>query len=153
MYTQLCPTLCYSPRGSSVLGTFPERILEWVAIASSWGSSQLRDWTHCSLHFPHYRAYSLLLSHLGNPRQSMHIGNWFRIGFPDGASAKEHTCQCRRCQIFGLDPWVGEISWRWSWQPTPIFLPGESHGQKSLACYSPWGHTESDTLLKGLSTH
>ena len=35
---------------------------------------------------------------------------------------------------------------RKKWQPTPVFLPGESHGQRSLADYSPWGHTESDTI-------
>ena len=42
-------------------------------------------------------------------------------------------------------PWVGKISWRRKWQPTPVFLPGESHGQRSLAGYSPQGHKESDT--------
>ena len=42
-------------------------------------------------------------------------------------------------------PWVGKIPWRRTWQPTPAFLPGESHGQRSLAGYSPWGHKESDT--------
>ena len=44
-----------------------------------------------------------------------------------------------------FDPWVGKIPWRRKWQPTPGFLPGESHGQKSLARYRPWGHRESDT--------
>ena len=43
------------------------------------------------------------------------------------------------------DPWVGNISWRRAWQPPAIFIPGESHGQRSLAGYSPWGHKESDT--------
>ena len=43
-----------------------------------------------------------------------------------------------------FSPWVMKIPWRRSWQPTPIFLPGESHGQRSLAGYSPWGHKESD---------
>ena len=42
-------------------------------------------------------------------------------------------------------PWVRKIPWRREWQPTPIFLPGESHGQRSLAGYSPWGHRELDT--------
>ena len=41
--------------------------------------------------------------------------------------------------------WVGKIPWKRKWQPTPIFLPGELHGQRSLAGYSPWGHTELDT--------
>ena len=45
----------------------------------------------------------------------------------------------------GLNPWVGKIPWRRAWQPTPVFLPGESHGQRSLAGCSPWGRTESDT--------
>ena len=45
----------------------------------------------------------------------------------------------------GFDPWVGKIPWRRRWQPTPIFLPGESHGQRSLAGYNPWGHRELDT--------
>ena len=45
----------------------------------------------------------------------------------------------------GLDPWVGKISWRRAWQPTAVSLPKESHGQRSLEGYSPWGHKESDT--------
>ena len=45
----------------------------------------------------------------------------------------------------GFNPWVGKIPWRRTWQPTPVFLPGESHGQRSLVGYSPWGHKESDT--------
>ena len=43
-----------------------------------------------------------------------------------------------------FDPWVGKIPWRRKWQPTPVFLPGKSHGQRSLAGYSSWGHKESD---------
>jgi len=49
------------------------------------------------------------------------------MGFPNGARGKEPTCHCRKCQRFGLDLCV-EISQRWSWQPTPVFFPGESHG-------------------------
>ena len=40
--------------------------------------------------------------------------------------------------------WVWKVPWRRAWQPTPVFLPGESHGQRSLAGYSPWGHKELD---------
>ena len=43
-----------------------------------------------------------------------------------------------------FDPWAGKIPWRRKWQPTPILLPGESHGWRSLAGYSPWGRKESD---------
>ena len=57
-------------------------------------------------------------------------------GLPCWLSGKESACQCRRP---GFDPWVGKIPWRRKWQPTPVFLPGESHGQRRLAGYSPWG--------------
>ena len=44
-----------------------------------------------------------------------------------------------------FNPWVRKIFWRRTWQPTPVFLPGESRGQRSLTgYYSPWGHKESD---------
>ena len=48
-------------------------------------------------------------------------------------------------QEMQFDPWVGKIPWRRAWQPTPVFLPGESHGQRSLVSYSPCGCKESDT--------
>ena len=44
----------------------------------------------------------------------------------------------------GFDSWVRKIPWRRAWQPTPVFLPGESQGQKSLVGYSSWGHKELD---------
>ena len=66
-------------------------------------------------------------------------------GFPGGASGKESACQCRRCKRGGFNPWVRKIPWRRKWQPTPVFLPGKSHGQRSLAGYSPWGCKELDT--------
>ena len=43
-----------------------------------------------------------------------------------------------------FDPWVGKTPWRRAWQPTPVFSPGESHGQRSLVGYSPRGGKESD---------
>ena len=51
----------------------------------------------------------------------------------------------KRCQRHEFDPWVRKIPWRRKWQPTPVFLPGESHRQRSLAGYSPGGHKEADT--------
>ena len=51
--------------------------------------------------------------------------------------SKESTCQCRRHRF---DPWVGKIPWRRKWQPTPVFLPAKSNGQRSPVGYSPWGH-------------
>ena len=52
-------------------------------------------------------------------------------------SGKEPTCQCRRLRF---DPWVGKVPWRREWQPTPVFWPGKSHGQRRLGSYIPWGH-------------
>ena len=52
---------------------------------------------------------------------------------------------CRQCRRPGFDPWVRKIHWRREWPPTPVFWPGESHGQRSLVGYSPWGHKEPDT--------
>ena len=73
-------------------------------------------------------------------------------GFPGGASGKEPACQCRDCEKRGFNPWVEKMPWRRTWQPTPVFLPGESHGQRSLEVYS---HrvAQSWTWWKWLSTH
>ena len=49
---------------------------------------------------------------------------------PGGAGGKESACQCRRRKRYRFNPWVGKISWNRQWQPTPVFLPGESHGQR-----------------------
>ena len=63
----------------------------------------------------------------------------FRL--PRWLSGKEPACQCRSCRRCGFDPWVRKIPWRRKWQISLVFLPGESHGWRSLAdsgC-SPWG--------------
>ena len=65
--------------------------------------------------------------------------------FPGGAGGQESTCQCRRHKWCCFDPWVGKIPWSRKWQPTPVFLPGEFYGQRSLVGYNPWGSKESDT--------
>ena len=59
--------------------------------------------------------------------------NW---GFPCDISDKELAFQCRRHKRHGFDPHVGKILWRREWPPTPVFMPGESYGQKSLENYS-----------------
>ena len=51
---------------------------------------------------------------------------------------------CLQCRRPGFDPWVGKIPWRRNWQSTPVFLPGEFHGQRSPVGYSPWDHKELD---------
>ena len=57
-----------------------------------------------------------------------------KMCIPVGSDGKD-SCPCLQCRR----PWVGKIPWRRAWQLTPVFMPGESHGQRSLAGYSPWG--------------
>ena len=70
---------------------------------------------------------------------------WLRISLPK-KKKKESACQYRSR---GFDPWV---PWRRKWEPTPVFLPGEFHGQRSLVGYSSWDRKKSQTRL-GTHTH
>ena len=81
--------------------------------------------------------YFKCILHLGE--RSLELPRWH--------SGKEPACQRRRHMRRRFDLWVRRIPWRREWQPTPVFLPGESLGQRSLAGYSPWGHKESDMTL------
>ena len=65
-----------------------------------------------------------------------------KMGFPGGSAVKASCLQCRRP---GFDPWIRKIPWRRKRQPAPIFLPGKSHGLRSLVGYSPRGRKEWDT--------
>ena len=47
-------------------------------------------------------------------------------------------------RVCGFNSWVGKIPWRREWQPTPVFLLGESYGQRNLVGYSPYGHKQSN---------
>ena len=88
----------------------------------------------------------------GNPRLIPGSGRfpWRRdrlptsvfLGFPGGSDGKESTCNVRD---------LGLIPWRRAWQPTPVFLPGESPGHRSLEDYRSWGRRESD-MTEQLST-
>ena len=64
-------------------------------------------------------------------------------GLPWWLSSKDSSCQRRRGQS---NPWVRKTPWRRAWQPAPVSLPGEPHGQRSLAGYSPWGAKQLDRL-------
>ena len=57
---------------------------------------------------------------------------------------KNLPASAERCKTHEFYPWVGKIPRSRKWQPTPVFLPRESQGQRRLAGYSPWGCTESD---------
>ena len=63
---------------------------------------------------------------------------------------KGSACKSRKPRF---DPWAGKICWRRKWTPTPVFLPRESHGQRRLVSYSPWGCKESDTTKRLINTH
>ena len=162
LVTQSCPTLSKpmvcSPPGSSVHGILQARILEWVAISFSRGSSPSRDRTPSPLCLLHCRQILYLLSHqkrgwvmllksqpdlllfqllwtqkhfcpLLIPCMNSSWASWW-------LSDKESACQCRRGRF---DPWIRKIPWIRKWQPTPVFLSGKSHGQNmSLVGYRPW---------------
>ena len=63
---------------------------------------------------------------------------YYRFGASLVLSGKESACQCKRRKRCRFDPWVGNIPRRRKWQPSPLFLPGKSHGQRSLVGYSLW---------------
>ena len=75
---------------------------------------------------------------------------FIEMGFQGVSVVKESACQCRRCRF---NPWVRKIPWRRKWQLTPVFLPGESHGQRSLLGYRPWGCKERTYLSDWVHTH
>ena len=60
------------------------------------------------------------------------------LGFPGGSEGKASTQNAGN----KFDPWVGKIPWRRKWQPTPVLLPGKSHGWRSPVGYSSWGRKE-----------
>ena len=103
---------------------------EWLTLLSEHRFLESRDF----LHFIHSK--SSVFKTVAHKRHLIHMGllRWL--------SGQESACRCRR---HGFDPWVGRILWRRKWQSTPVFLPGESHGRRSLVCYSPRGRKESDT--------
>ena len=147
---QSCQTHCFfmwsSPPGSSGHRIFQARILEWVAISFSRGSSWPRDQTRVSSisYIAGGFFFFLPLSHLGSP--GLQAQKWTESAFKERPLLTETENEPK-------DDFPGEIfagysfiqHWRRKWQPTPVFLPGEPHGQRSLAGCSPWCH-------KGLGT-
>ena len=124
--TQSCLTLwdpvdCSLP-DSSIHGIFQARVLEWVAISFSMGLPHCRE----TLYHPSHQESQC--------ERTINGLLWW-------LSSKESACRCRRHEF---NPWVRKIPWNRKWQPTPVFLPGKSHGERSLVDYSPWHHKESD---------
>ena len=75
----------------------------------------------------------------------------FTCNHSPGTSGKEFTWQCR-CKRPRFSPWVRKIPWKMKWQPTPVFLPGKAHGQRSQMGYSPWV-TKSRSPCSWAHTH
>ena len=97
---------------------------------NSWPSSR------CSIDIILLEMPSLITPNMSVPPLTLSYGlpwwlRWYRMCLQSGRP--------------GFDPWVRKIPWRRKWQPPPVFLPGKSHGQKSLSGYNPWGHKESGT--------
>ena len=112
-------------------------------VASTWlWSFHVIQWCALALPLHPIRVFSwfssvALFILLNSSRSLIHIKDnssppFWVGGLPWWLSVKEPTCQCRR---FRFNPWVRKIPWRRKWQPIPVFLPGKSHGQRSLAGY------------------
>ena len=115
------------------LGCFHYSLL-WTMLQWTWGA-QISLW-------------DLDFSSFGYIPRSEIAGSYGSSGLPRWLSGKESACNSGEAGDKGQevqDPWVKKFPWRRAWQPTPVFLPGESHGQRSLAGYSLWSGEESDT--------
>ena len=168
---QSCPTLCdlvdCSLPGFSLHRILQARILEWVAIFFSRGSSWPRDRTQVSriagrrfnlwgtrealnsmnmwLNLDAASQFSFALPNVMTlfwTLPSFFIQYLFpliisssfnRIGLPRWCSGEESAFQCRGLKTCRFNPWVGKMPWSRKRKPSSVFLPGESHGQKSLA--------------------
>ena len=100
----------------------------------------------------HFSGYLLLSQQRLNKLKCRSLEQRKVYGLPRWRSAIASVRQCGRCRRHGFDPCIKMILWSKKRQPIPEFLPGEFHGQKSLAGYSPWCSKESDTTER-LSTH
>ena len=148
------PTLCdpidCPPPGSSVHGIFQARILEWVAIYASKGNLPNPEIEPVS---PELQAGSLLAEPPGKPRKNeaylLSLGEGNGTPFQYSCLEDPWTEEPSRLQSMGSlrvgHDWAPSLSlftfmhWRRKWQPTPVFLPGESQGQRSLMGCCLWG--------------
>ena len=104
-----------------------------------WGSlTWWRHWTGCRSHATIFLLFGGIFPTL---LHSLVVWN-------ENISGKEPGCQCRRDKRHRFGPWVSKIPWRRAWKPTPVFLPGKSHGQRSLVDYSSWGCTLQNSCLE-----
>ena len=121
--------------------------LYWRSLTTTIGNKKFKDWIgrNEAIFFPWRNIF-------GKSKRISQIGITQHVGFPGGTSGKEASCQRKRHKKCGFYAWLRKIPSGRDWQPAPVFLPGKSHGQGSLAGYSPLGHEELDTTER-LSTH
>ena len=125
-----------SPSVLPVQGWFPLRLIGLISLQSK-GLSRVFP-------APQFKNISSsVLSLLYGPTLTSICDYWknHTFDFPGGSDGKSICLQSGRPRF---NPWVGKIPWRRKWQPTPVLLPGKSHGQRNLAGCSPWGRKESD---------
>ena len=131
-------------RGSLIPGSKSGRSGFWTQAAwlqrivsplSSTDSGKPSPWDGNWLAYDHPNLDSILKSRDITLLTKVHIVK--AMGFPGGTRGKEPACQCRKHKRHRFNSWVGKIPWRRAWQPTPVFLPGEFYGQRSLEGYSP----------------
>ena len=169
---RLCEPMDYSLPGSSIHGFLQPRILEWITMPSSRGSSQPRDRTHVSYVYPHWKAGSLPLVPLGKPTSHGSKRNYAwtffslrKTGFKGiwEDEVEKHVHQNSVWPLWAYfcfsggsviknppamqEIWVQSLGWRRKWKPSPVFLPGKSHGQRSLVSYKSMGLQKSWTWL------
>ena len=123
-----------------------------LACCDSWGhkesdTTERLNWTELNWMLwnlaDNHAGYSLTFEFQINKKYIFSI-SISQLDFPGGASGKEPTGQCRRHKRRGFDPWVRKIPWKRAWKPTPVALPGESHGQRSMWSFSSRGRREVD---------
>ena len=148
----------WTPPGSSLHGILQARILEWVAMPSSRGSSKPKDWTHIFWVSCIWQTDSLPLSHWGRhlylPCIYIYMHTYWLIYiyththtyihrlfyFKDWLKWAQMVKNLPAMPETRFNLWVREIHWKKQWLPILVFMPGEFHGQRSLMGYSPWGH-------------
>ena len=151
LVVQLCPTLFnlmdYSPPGSSVHGIFQARILEWLAISFSKESSQPRDRSPVSRAAGRFFTIWATRETNNKAEDSNWLGQkdckslekWILTGqMGKGGQGAEHV-PGRGSSFMQVIALASTRNQRRQWHPTPVLLPGKSHGRRSLVGYSPWG--------------
>ena len=148
MSDSLWPHGCSTP-GFPVHHQLPEPAQTHVQWVSDAIQPSVAPFSSCLHSFPAFISPAFILSqHQGLFQWVSFLHqvakvNWVKtnfFGLPRWHSGKESAWQCKRCRRHGSDPWIRKIPGRRNWQPSPLFLPGESHGQTKHACLSPSGH-------------